>query len=173
MAALPENNTARYRFSYTCGGLQHSFQIRSAASPLVVGTLVDNFLTSLGSASFIKTMGTVEWAASGSNVFNPITVGIEGNTYGAGIPAGENRAYAFNFIGRTTGGRRVRLMVFGPTVLTTDYRYIPGEGSLVDAARGQLVSAGSVILGIDGLVPVWKSYVNTLVPTYWQKELRP
>jgi hypothetical protein len=173
MAALPENNTARYRLHYTSGGNQHSMQIRSGTSPAFFGGMMNDFLTALGSAVYTITVDFVEWSAALSNVFNNVTTGIETNTYGAGIPVAENRAYALNFIGRTAGGRRVRLMVFSPTVLTADYRYIRGEGASIDAARDVLVNAGSQITGIDGLVPIWKTYVNTLSNAYWQKELRP
>jgi hypothetical protein len=173
MAALPENSTARYRIHYTTGGHQHSFQIRSGASPSFLGGLVNDFLGSLSTAVSAITVDFVEWAPTGSNVFNPVTAGIEGNLYGGGLAVGEARAYALNFIGRTSGGRRVRIMVFSPTSLGTDYRFIAGEGAFIDAARTVLVNAGSQIIGIDGLVPIWKSYVNALSNAYWQKALRP
>lgn len=173
MAPLPPNSTARFNVNYTSGGNQHSFQLRSTASPAAVGFVVDNFLNALSTAIFQVVIDNVDFAAIGSNVFNPVVTGIEGNIYSAGIPAGENRAWALNFIGRTSGGRRVRLMLFGPTLLTTDYRYIAGEAGFIDAGRASLVAAGGQILGIDGLTPVWKTYVNTLANAYWQKELRP
>jgi len=173
VAPLPANNTARFRIFYTLGGEQHSLQIRSAQSPAVVGADVDNLLTSLGTAIYNLVIDFVEFSAVGSTVFNPVTTGIEGNTYGGGSPTAESRAYALNFIGRTPGGRRVRIMVFGPTTLGGDYRFIAGEGASIDAGVAALVAAGSHILGIDGQTPVWKTYVNSLVNAHWQKALRP
>jgi hypothetical protein len=63
-------------------------------------------------------------------------------------------------------------MVFCPTTMTTNYRFDPGEGALVDAAVNRLQGAGSLITGIDGLTPIWKDYVNLITNAYWQKELR-
>jgi len=54
-----------------------------------------------------------------------------------------------------------------------DYRFVAGENAAVDAGRQALVDAGGNILCIDGLQPVWKTYVNGLVNAHWQKKLRP
>lgn len=172
MAPLPPESTARYRFRYTTGGEVHTFQIRSAGSPVAVGAVVHNFLGALGTAQFFKTITSTDWAASGSNVFNPVVTGVEGNAYGAGVPVSADRAWAFNFIGRTPGGKRVRIMIFSPTSMTTNYRYDPGEAGLVDAAVNALEAAAGLVIGIDGMTPVWKQYVNLLANAYWQKELR-
>lgn len=172
MAPLPPSNTARFRFTYTTGGEVHSFQIRSAGSPVAVGAMVDAFLGALSTAQYFKTLTGTDWAAAGSNVFNPVVTGIEGNSYGVGVPVSADRAWAFNFIGRTSGGKRCRIMIFCPTSMTTNYRYDPGEASLVDAAVNVLQGAGGLIIGIDGLTPIWKDYVNLLANAYWQKELR-
>jgi hypothetical protein len=173
MAALPANSTARFRVFYTTASKQHSFQIRSGSSPGAIGTLVGMFLAAHAGAIFTLVIDNVDWAAAGSNVFNPVTTGIEGNTYGSGTPAGDVRAWALNYIGRTPGGRRVRIMVFSPTLLGGDYRFVSGEGTALDAARAVLVGAGSAITGIDGQTPVWKTYINALANAHWQKALRP
>lgn len=173
MAPLPANSTARFRFFYTMGGEQHSFQVRSTQSPAQIGQDMDLVLVALGTAIYQLTLDFVEFSAAGSNVFNPVVTGYEGNSYGGGSPTAEARAYALNFIGRTTGGRRVRIMMFGVTTLGGDYRFIAGEGASIDAARNALASLGNHVMGIDGLTPVWKTYVNTLVNAHWQKALRP
>lgn len=64
-------------------------------------------------------------------------------------------------------------MVFSPTLLGGDYRFNPGEASSFDNARNVLNTAGSTITTIDGQTPVWKTYINALANTYWQKKLRP
>jgi len=173
MAALPENNTPRFRINYTVGSNQHSFLLRSAASPAFIGGFVDDLLTALASAIYGMVIDNVEFSASGSTVFNPVTTGIEGNPYGAGVSVGESEAFALNFIGRSTGGRRVRIMIFSPTTLGADYRFVAGEGGSIDAAVAVLQSSGGLLQAIDGLTPIWKTYVNALVNTHWQKALRP
>jgi hypothetical protein len=55
----------------------------------------------------------VQFAASGSNIFNPVVTGIEGNSYGSGGVSAPNAAFFLSFVGRTSGGRRARLFVFG------------------------------------------------------------
>jgi hypothetical protein len=172
MAALPENNTARFRFHYSTAGFDHSLQVRSASSPLVVGTLVDQWFTDIGIAGITATMNFVDWAPSGSNIFNPIATGIEGNTYGTPSFTPDKRAYAYVFVGRTAGGRRVRWMRFGATTHTDDYRIVAGESAFIDAAIGRLVANAAAIVGIDGLPVVWKSYVNVKPNDHWVKRSR-
>jgi len=172
LPVLPASNTPRFRFHYT-QGVQHSFQMRSNASPAVQGEHAASFLTALGAAIYSMTMDFVDWAPAGSDVFNPVITGIEGDTFGAGLVTQAAQANAYNFIGRTSGGRRVRLMVFGATTVGGDYRFGAGEGASLDAALAQLIGSGNAVQGIDGLTPVWKSYVNALVSAHWQQALRP
>jgi hypothetical protein len=173
MAPLSPDNTARYRVHYTVIGAQHTMEIRSLISPGALGTLVDSLLTQLGTDIFAMVVDFVEFAASGSNVFNSVTTGIEGFTYGSGAGTTIQIPNYVHFIGRTTGGRRVRLTVFGIIGLGTDYRFIAGEDALIDAAISVLVASGGNILGIDGLTPVWKSYANAGTNAHWQKAVRP
>jgi len=173
MAPLPPNSTARFRFHYTCIGEEHTLQVRSGNSPSFVGSFVDTFLTALGNAQHVKVISFVEWAPAGSDIFNIVTTGIESNSYGAGVDVAGHAAWAYTFIGRTPGGKRVRFSVYGATDLGTDYRFIAGENVWIDAAVGALVSAGGLVLGIDGLSPVWKPYANIQVNDHWVKESRP
>jgi hypothetical protein len=172
MAPLSPDNTPRFRVFYDMAGDQHSFQIRSHASPATVGGIVDNFLSNMGIAGYLKTILFVDFAVAGSSVYNPVTTGIEGNTYGSGLAPAEAQAWEFNFIGRTVGGRRVRIGVFGATALGDNYRYIAGESGQLDSAIAALVAAAGNIVGIDDLTPVWKDYVNVKPNDHWVKNLR-
>jgi hypothetical protein len=173
MAPILPNNTARFRVSYVVGGENHTFEVRSGASPSAVGTLVDHFLSSLGAAIGAMTINGVEFAAEGSDIFNAVTTGIEGNPYGTGAVTNAVRANAYNFIGRSPGGRRVRLMVFGAVDLGSDFRFVAGENAAIDSGIEALNDAGGNILCIDGLTPIWKTYANCIVNAHWQKQLRP
>lgn len=173
MAPLNPNNTARFRFHYTTIGKQHTMEIRSTSSPAAVGTFMMTFLNALSGVQYASVIDFVDWAAAGSNVFNPVVTGAEGFVWGSGAGLITNVPLFVNFIGRTAGGRRVRLAVFGNAVGAVDYRFLNTENGTVDNARAALVAAGSLILGIDGLVPIWKSYANQGYNAYWQRQVRP
>lgn len=172
MAPLPQNNTPRFKIGYVVSGHAHTLQIRSHLSPAALGSLVDSFLTQLSPKLYALTVGSVTFAADGSNIFNPVTTGIEGNGYGSGAGNEGVAPQYFDFVGRTTGGRRLRLAVFGATVLGTNYRFSPLEDDDVDDARQILVDAGGDIVAIDDLTPVWKVYVNAGNNAYWQRAVR-
>lgn len=173
MAPLPPNSTARFRIFYTGIGVQHSVEIRSGASPSAVGTIVDDLLTAIDGALQALVIDEVQFAANGSDVFNAVTTGIEGNPYGTGGGITSQAANYYNFIGRSSGGRRVRLALFGANSQAGDYRFVAGENSALDAARAVLVAAAGDILAIDGLTPTWKTYINAGVNAHWQRALRP
>jgi hypothetical protein len=169
---LPANNTARYRVNYSVGGVQHSFQIRSLASPSTIGAHINSYMTALSPGLSLTSIDTVEFAVSGSDVYNLVTTGAEGGIFGTGVPPTINDPLAINFIGRTTGGRRVRRAQFGWKDLAGNFRYFATENGTADAAIAVLAGAGSLIMGIDGLTPVWKTYSNVKFFDHWVKVIR-
>jgi hypothetical protein len=173
MAPLSPDNTDRYRFHYTVTSHSHTMEIRSAGGVIIAASVVNNLLTALDTDIFSLVIDFVEFAPMGSSIFNPVVSPIDGNTYGSGAGTTEQVANFINFIARSTGGRRLRLAVFGIIGMGTDYRFIAGEDALVDDAIASLVFAGGNITCIDGLTPVWKSYANAGRNAYWQKALRP
>src|SRR5215207_569859 len=173
MAPLPPNSTPRFRVKYTNVAHQHTMEIRSHESPSIVGDLVNDLFTEMSPLLFPTVIDSLEFAADNSNIFNPVTAGVVGNTYGSGSPFVQNAAWFISYIGRTSGGRRVRLYFFGVSQLGVDYRFPAAENADVDATRAVLGAAGGEIVGIDDLVPVWKSYANAGVNAYWQRNLRP
>jgi len=173
MAPLPPESTPRFRVHYTTIGKQHSFEIRSHDSPSFIGGFLTSFLGALDPVMYASSIDFVDFAADGSNVFNPVTTGAESLTWGTGAGTTASIPSYVNFIGRTSGGRRVRLAVFGLGVDAVDYRFLNTENADIDAARAVLVSAGALLRGIDDLTPIWKTYVNAGVNAYWQKAVRP
>src|SRR5215204_5118922 len=123
MIPLPPSNTPRFRIHYDQLTLQHSFQIRSLESPTSIGTMIGDFLTSLAAQIMPLTISMVDWAPAGSDIFNPVVTGKEGVTYGTAVVLDAPKAYSLGFLGRTSGGRRVRLFVFGVNTLATNYRF--------------------------------------------------
>lgn len=175
MAPLNPNNTERYKVFYTAAGVAHNQEIRTdGVSPSALGAKLDEYYTELGDAIYETTIDDVQFAAQGSDIFNSVNAGVAGNTYGSGDPAVVGEVpYFYSFIGRSTGGRRVRFFQFGAKGLGGDYRFPAGENALLDAARGVIDGATNIWLAIDGITPVWKSYINAGVNAYWQRNVRP
>jgi hypothetical protein len=132
----------------------------------------DSILTQLSTFMFNITLNFVDFAPSGSNIFNPVTTGEEGNSWGSGAGADFNTPWAITFVGRSPGGRRVRWAIFGASTLSGNYRVNPADSVLVDAAIVALQGFGGNVLAIDGLTPVWYDYANIQVNDHWVKEIR-
>lgn len=175
MAPLPHNNTALYYVDYSTGTVGHTFEVRSdgAFSPASFGTWCDAFLTQVSALTCQITVNVVRFQADGANVSNPVTTGIEGNTYGSGAGALDQFASSLNFVGRSSGGRRVKLSVFGYDNAFGDFRLTAAESINVSDAVDILNGTAGIALAIDQVAPTWYPYANISVNAYWQKELRP
>lgn len=174
MAPLPVESTARYRVNYTVGGEQHDFQVRvGAVSPSVFGDWLVSFMVALVPALNAVVINGVDFAVNGSTIFNPVTTVADGNSYGSGLGTGSAIPNYVNFIGRSSGGRRVRLAVFGLKLDATDYRFSPGENAAIAEAIAVLKSNAAIAIAIDGLAPTWYNYANAGVNAYWQRNIRP
>jgi len=174
MAPLPPESTARYFVDYSVGGVEHTFQVRfdGVTSPSAFGDTLNALLNTIDTQLYQITINQVRFAADGSNVSNPVVSGIEGNTYGTGAPADNERADFLNFVGRTTGGRRVTMAIYGLNAVDDGFRSNAAEDPDVEAAVDILNGEEGLFLGIDGLNPVWKPYVNNAASGYWQRKLR-
>lgn len=174
MAPLNPNNTERYKVFYTNSGHQHTTQVRTdSVSPSSFGAEFDLLMQSISGDLTATVIDEVQFAASGSDIFNAVASGIEGNTYGSG--AGDDRTasqYA-DFVGRSTGGRRVRLAIFGLVNTSLDNRFVAGESAAFDAAVALLNATTPQYLAIDGIKGVWKTYTNTGFNAHWQRAVRP
>lgn len=173
MAPLAPNATPRFRCHYTSAGEGHTMQLRSGASPSYIGGVFNDIFTAMDPAMAPATLDFVDWAPAGSDIFNPVVTGQEGNAYTGAVFTDEMKAWAYTFLGRSTGGRRVRLFLFSALFLGSDYRIEASASAPIAAAIAALTAAGSNVLCIDGLTPVWKSYVDIQVNDHWVKVLRP
>lgn len=174
MAPLPHNNTALYFVDYTTVGLQHTMEVRANAntSPGVFGTIMQGFLTQLNTLVFAATVSGVRFQAIGQNVSNPVVTGMEGFTFGSDAGTVDSAPIALNFVGRSPGGRRVRLMVFSYKAAFSTYRLTIAENNGIGAAVTILNGEANTFLAIDGQAPVWYPYANVLVNAYWQRAVR-
>lgn len=174
MAPLNPNNTGRYFVDYTVGIHEHTAMVRAnaALSPASFGTQINNLLTALTPVLFALTIVRIRWAASGSNVSNPVASGIEGSVYGGSAPANNDYPKFLDFVGRSTGGRRVRNTWFGYKGGLDDFRVTTAESTAIAAALPNITGGANSWLSIDGLKPVWYNYVDVGYNAYWQRAVR-
>lgn len=174
MAPLPVNNTPCFEVFYTVVGHQHSALIRTGViSPATLGTLIDALWTSLSPILKATTIDVVTYRPAGSTVSNPVTTGVEGNTYGSGAGTPIYVPAYYDFVGRSSGGRRCRFTVFGASIDGADFRFQAGENVNIDVAQTVIAGAAQAWYAIDGIKPTWYSYVNAGVNAYWQRKVRP
>lgn len=175
MAPLPPSNTPRYQVHYsTSGGVEHTLQVRAPAvvSPATFGTFIDAFFLALGTDIYQTTLTFVEFAPVGSDIFNIVTTGQEGNVYGSGVMPAVNLPLFISFVARSPGGRRGRIEMFGWKFVDTSWRYNFGENPNIDAAVVVLQGGAGYPLGIDGTELVWKQYANVGYDDHYVQQLR-
>lgn len=172
MAPISPDNTPRFKFNYTQNGFVHSFQLRSHDSPSGIAAIVDGFLTALDVSITTLVITTVEFAAAASDIFLPVVSGLEGDSYGSGFNVNPIANWFYGFQGRSAGGRKWHLDIYGATTLGTDFRLLPGENLDVDAGVTAL-QGSSGIVGIDDTDVSFYSYVNCGVNAHWQRAVRP
>lgn len=137
-----------------------------------MGTALDALLTALDPNIYALNILDAVQYDNGSNISFPVTLGIEGNSYGTGVPSVLNEAAYMDFVGRTGGGRRTKFTVFGPTDLGGNYRINVGEFASIADALAVLSGSTGIFLGIDGQEVFWKPYANTGYNSYWERQQR-
>ncbi len=174
LTPLPQNNTKRYKFTYTVGGHEHVFQMRAGSASTDVGAVstVEDLFAALDPVLWELTFTKGEVAADGSDIFVPIATAIPAAVYGSGDPAGLLVPQFIAFQGRSSGGRKVRLSVYGIKPEENDYRFQSGDNSDVDAAVAVLQGSTNYYFSIDDIKPTWYDYANTGFNAYWQRNLR-
>jgi hypothetical protein len=133
----------------------------------------DEWLDALGTSIYTITILAARVQLAGTNV-TFTTPWIESPTYGSGTCPPEQSAQFYDFVGRTTGGRRVRVSIFGAATLSfgNNYRATAGENTAIDAAVAFLAGVEGTFLAIDGLQPTWLAYANSGVNAYWRNKIR-
>lgn len=173
MPALSPSNTARFKYRYNDGFNEHSLIMR-ANSDSVSGAsgVIGDFLTAHNAViAEITTVG-LEYAVSGSDIFNPVTWFGEA-TYGTGTLAAVDRPYTYSYSGRSAGGHKVKVFLFANNVHgTASWRIPSSTGNFVEAALAALIEDGAFFRAIDGLVPVWNQYTNQGANDHWMRLAR-
>jgi hypothetical protein len=175
MAPLPHNNTDIVYVDYQQGNQEHTFEVRvdTLGEIEAIETVIGAFLTAVGNLVGLATILSVRGQASGSNISFPFPISsLVGTTFGSGAVNNETVPFYINFVGRSTGGRRVSLALFGRAGSLSDYRLTNSEETEIGAALTILNGSPGTFLAIDGLQPLWYPYANVGVNAYWQREQR-
>lgn len=149
------------------------FRTNEVVSDATVESAIKAFLNPLVSIIHQTVVfGTLRRAERLSNVSNPVpwTV-MTGGVSGIMNPTIYPRY--ISFIGRSRGGRRVRIFVYGTSIaVTDDYRLNFSESSAIEASLAALNSPSSIFMAIDGTRPIWKAYANQGYNAYHQRKRR-
>jgi len=175
MAVHAPNATRRYWLDYTVHGRQHSTMFRTSEifSPANFGSTMNSILNMLDALLYPITVVQCRTSALGSDFSTPVTTGIEGNVYGTGTPVSEMDDPQFlSFVGRSTGGTRVRATFFGLVALDNNFRLSPAEASAVGDVADALNLADGFGYAADNLSATWQRYANVGSNAYWQRKIR-
>ena len=175
MAPLPENNTAVLFVDYDTCGEPHQLQCRMADASTVTEAMdgVNAFLTALGNSHRLMTITGARHRAALATVTTDV-VWTGAATYGIGAGTHDESAKFYDFIGRSAGGRRVRVGIFGAIIGVEgeDYRLAASSDPAFSGALAVLVGAIDHFVAIDGLPASWKPYVNLGQNAYWRNHIR-
>lgn len=177
MAPLPVESTGRLFVDYTVATIQHTAMVRfgSGGNAGDAMALLDALWIALDDLILAATVDAARVADLGSTVTYPVTW-TGASTFGAGTGERYKTANYIDFIGRSIGGRRVRLATFGCAfhvdTVDSDYRFGVSDDARVAAAVAVLEAGSDVPVAIDGDPAVWQQYGNIGVSAYWRNRLR-
>lgn len=177
--ALPAWETARLWIDYSYRGQQHSmlFRYATGTAAAAAAAVVRAALEANAAAFYIGTsFEGARVAEPTTNVSNPVPwtplTGSQG-------PNGDV-AYAglfYSLAGRDNVGHKTRLFVYGAysgVALEPDFRLQPGESSLLDSLRTDLldVMTETDAVTIAQLPAVYHNYWNVGISAYRQRKAR-
>lgn len=173
--ALPPSSTKRWWLVYTVNGSTHRMMARTAAGVDAAGanSTFNAFLNNIAASSNAIRPQTLEFAAAGTDV-RTLAGWTGAPSYGTGDnTVDDRRARTVSFVGRTPGGHKTRVTVFGiKDIAEPDYRVDTTESAVIAATVAFLNGAIDVFIGIDGARPVWHLYGNINFNDHWIKAFR-
>jgi len=177
MAPLPSNNTGVLFVDYSTCGENHTAQLRfnSPGTYLDCMIILDAMWTAMVAFLYQVDIIGARVRLGNTNVSNPVT--WTGDAQYGGDP-GPHYATAqyVDFVGRSSGGRRVRVEFFGAQAYFDgggdDYRFQAADFPFVVTCLNALTSDPGNAIAIDGLEPSWHQYGNGGVNAYWRNRVR-
>lgn len=177
MASLPVNSTACLFLDYSTCGENHTCMVRygTGASAGDAMALLDALLTALDPGLTQLDVIGARVRDLGGSVTYPVT--WSGDAQYGGTPGPHYKSAAYlDFVGRSIGGRRSRIAIFGPgdffDVANSDYRFTTADSATIAAAVAVLEGGVDVPVSIDGDAVNWNQYANTGVNAYWRNRIR-
>jgi hypothetical protein len=176
MAPLDPGNTDRYFFHYENAAGQHTAVVRTAAG-VAAATVIDTFesyCTEVGAGLSASTGVSVEFRAAGASFSSPVAVGDwVGFTFGSTDGNPYTDSVQVNAVGRSAGGHRCRLGLFGWKNDVSAWRLTGSEeGGIAESATAILNAATNIFLAIDGTKPTWYGYLDIKPNDYWVRKAR-
>jgi len=176
VTALAPENTARWRLVYQVGGIEHGVVMRVDATNPTQTTVEAGFsqlLSDLSAQMWEITFVRLEYAAAGSTIFNPQTSALSGVLAGAGAGGPEQNVRSISFVGRTGGGHKARVFLYGYGAATADnMRVTTVERAEVAAAIARINGYLHLFVAIDAIKPTYNGYVNINYNKHWTKVIR-
>jgi len=176
VAPLPQNNTARFFLDYSDSQNEHTLMARIGPSADVsdVMTVIHNFLTALDPDLFVFTVLGARFSAASSTISTPVSWSGDA-AYGADTMNLNRRPIELRFQGRSVGGRRMSISVYGSKYTIPDNFRLPNDFD-ADLSAAMLVLesayAAENIVAIDGLEVIPYDYVSFNFNSYWEQESR-
>lgn len=177
MAPLPFNNTGILFLDYSAASENHTVMCRfgESSSPGEAMTVLHNLLTALDASLTLVTIIGARVRDKGGSVSYDVTWTGDAS-YGGTLGSHEKAAFYGDFVGRSLGGVRCRMAIFGfgEAFDTTahDYRFTAVESEIVADAIAALEANSACPVAADGDVVNWKQYLNVGVNAYWRNRIR-
>lgn len=175
MAPLPANNTPRVKITYQNAIASHDVVIRMVADSDLAALEASfaTFVAQVTTSFHFSEITGVQVAADGSDLFfdapGSSLIGVD---WGSGAAIADTNAQFANWVGRSTGGRRAKIYLFGWKDVISGYRLTSAESSGVLNSVAELNDNAVLYTAIDGLQTTWKGYVNVKPNDHWVHDSR-
>lgn len=175
---LPASNTKRYFMVYTVGSFTHRIQVRAnvvTTDADAVANLRADFAGLITILAPNCSFTGMEVALKGSNVRNAVA-GFTPFTGTAGTAAaGQMLTRTLAMRGRSPGGRKVKMLIFG--IMTPgpqpNFYYNPGAGEVLRTFITSVQSRANYYWAIDEQLAVWKPDLMDDYNDHYEVRLRP
>lgn len=177
MAPLPVESTGRLFVDYSTCQEVHTAMVRfgTGGNAGDAMAMLDSFWIAITSLMYLGTIQAARVADLGSTVTYPVTW-TGAASFGSGAGSHYQTANYVDFVGRSIGGRRVRLATFGlishADTSNSDYRHQATDSAAVAAGLAVLEASTDTPVAIDGSPAVWQQYADIGVNAYWRNHIR-
>lgn len=177
MAPLPVESTGRLFVDYSTCGEVHTAMVRfgTGGNAGDAMSMLDSFWIAIDPLMYLATIIGARVADLGLTVTYPVTW-TGAADFGSGAGSHYQTANYLDFVGRSIGGRRVRLATFGlishADTSNSDYRHQATDSAAVAAGLAVLEASTDTPVAIDGASAVWQQYANIGVNAYWRNQIR-